>query len=61
MDGDLSQEASALDAEGDKGLRFVLEELVQLADLSGGVGPQILRRIHPLFGESELHGANSFQ
>ena len=53
--GDLRQETAPLQTEGDIGIGLALKELVQLANLLHGIGPQVLRRIHPFLGESELH------
>src|SRR5699024_7237540 len=55
LDGDLGAEAAPLGAERHIGVALRAEQAVDLADLLFGVGPQVLRGVHLLFRERELH------
>ena len=55
MDGNLSKEAAALNAEGNIRIGLGLEEPVELTYLSYRIGSQILGGLHLFLGKSELH------
>ena len=55
VDGDLGEEAAALNAESNVSIGLGLEEPVELSYLSYRIGPQILGGLHLFLGKSELH------